>query len=100
MTGSASLEWKKPGAAPETAELELYDYQADPGETKNLAAERPQEVSVLRAILGALPDAPYVTASLELDSSRLKLTAALPADPRAMPPRAATGPAAARSART
>ena len=31
-----------------------------------------------------MPDAPYVTASLELDSSRLKLTATLPADPRAI----------------
>lgn len=35
-------------------------------------------------ILGALPDAPCVTAALELDASHLKLTAGLPADPRAI----------------
>jgi hypothetical protein len=33
-------------------------------------------------IVGALPDASYVTASLELDPSHLKLTATLPGDPR------------------
>jgi iduronate 2-sulfatase len=29
------VEWKKPGAAAETAEFELYDYESDPSETKN-----------------------------------------------------------------
>ena len=33
------------------AELELYDYQTDPDETKNLAAEQPEVVASLRAIL-------------------------------------------------
>jgi iduronate 2-sulfatase len=51
------VEWKKPGDPPESAEFELYDYEADPGETKNLAAEQPQEVSRLRAILASLPEA-------------------------------------------
>lgn len=51
------VEWKKPGAKPETAELELYDYQADPLETKNLAASQPQVVAQLRALLAAQPEA-------------------------------------------
>lgn len=51
------VEWKKPGAKPETAELELYDYVADPLETKNLAAEQPQVVAQLRALLAAQPEA-------------------------------------------
>jgi iduronate 2-sulfatase len=45
------VEWKKPGAAPETAILELYDYEADPAETKNLATEQPQVVAELRKLL-------------------------------------------------
>src|SRR6185436_8590871 len=45
------VEWKKIGAAPETAELELYDYTADPEETKNLAGEQPKVVAMMRAKL-------------------------------------------------
>lgn len=45
------VEWKKPGAAPDTAILELYDYEADPAETKNLALEQPAIVTVLRQFL-------------------------------------------------
>lgn len=51
------VEWKKPGAAPDTAELELYDYEADPLETKNLATEQPDVVNQLRAILAKHPEA-------------------------------------------
>ena len=51
------VEWKKSGAPAETAELELYDYEADPGETKNLAAVQPEIVSKLRAILASQPEA-------------------------------------------
>lgn len=51
------VEWKKPGAASETADLELYDYDADPGETKNLAAVQPDVVAKLRAILATQPEA-------------------------------------------
>ncbi len=51
------VEWKKIGAARETAELELYDYVADPGETRNLAAEQPKVVAKLRAILATHPEA-------------------------------------------
>jgi hypothetical protein len=35
-------------------------------------------------IIGALPEAHYVTASLEIEASRLKLTATLPCDPKAI----------------
>ena len=50
------VEWKAPGAAPETAELELYDYEADPLETKNLASEQPGVVKLLRATLAKHPE--------------------------------------------
>ncbi len=45
------IEWKVPGASPDTADFELYDYETDPGETKNLAAENPAVVGELRRIL-------------------------------------------------
>jgi iduronate 2-sulfatase len=51
------VEWKRPGAAPETADLELYDYQDDPAERRNLAPERPTEVARLRAMLARHPEA-------------------------------------------
>ena len=41
----------------DTADLELYDYVRDPGETKNLAAEEPKVVAQLRAKLAAYPEA-------------------------------------------
>ncbi len=50
------VEWKAPGAAPETAELELYDYVADPLERKNLAAAQPEVADRLRALLAAQPE--------------------------------------------
>lgn len=57
------VEWRPIGAAPETAQFELYDYETDPLETKNLAAERPEVVSQLRTLLAALPEPkPQVTA--------------------------------------
>lgn len=51
------VEWKKPGAPANTAILELYDYEADPGETKNLASEQAEVVAELRAILAKHPEA-------------------------------------------
>jgi iduronate 2-sulfatase len=51
------VEWKKPGAAAETADIELYDYQNDPAETKNVAPLEPVTVSQLRAILARHPEA-------------------------------------------
>ena len=57
------VEWKEPGAPPDTAELELYDYQTDPDETRNLAAEQPEIVAELRAMLAQQAEArPQVTA--------------------------------------
>ncbi|MCO6044400.1 sulfatase [Aeoliella sp. ICT_H6.2] len=46
------VEWKLPNGS---AEYELYDYQEDPDETVNLAAERPAVVAELKALLDALP---------------------------------------------
>ncbi len=51
------VEWKNPGAPAETAVLELYDYETDPGETKNVASEQPEVVATLRAILSNEPEA-------------------------------------------
>lgn len=58
------VEWKKIGAAPETAELELYDYVDDPLERRNLAASQPDIAGRLHAILNKLPEAkPQVKAA-------------------------------------
>ena len=51
------VEWKEVGADPATAEWELYDYETDPGESKNLAAEKPEVVKELQAILATHPEA-------------------------------------------
>ena len=51
------VEWKKPGAPPENAVLELYDYESDPGETTNLAPGQPEVVTKLRAMLANQPEA-------------------------------------------
>lgn len=51
------VEWKKPGAPADTAVLELYDYEADPGENRNLAASQPEVVARLRALLAKQPEA-------------------------------------------
>ncbi len=60
------VEWKTPGADPSTAEFELYDYETDPGENKNLANEKPEVVQELEAILTKQPEAkPQVHAADE-----------------------------------
>ncbi len=51
------VEWKVIGAPPESAELELYDYEKDPLETENIAVERPDVIAELRAILSRQPEA-------------------------------------------
>lgn len=60
------VEWKKPGAAADTADFELYDYARDPGETRNLAGEQPAVVQELRALLATHPEAkPAITRRLQ-----------------------------------
>lgn len=49
------VEWKIPGASEDTAELELYDYELDPQETKNIAQERPDVTKQLRGVLARYP---------------------------------------------
>ena len=51
------VEWKKINAPAGTAELELYDYAADPAETKNLAASQTDVVAKLRELLARHPEA-------------------------------------------
>jgi iduronate 2-sulfatase len=51
------VEWKNPGSAGHTAELELYDYNTDPLETKNLATDQPDIANQLRNILAKYPEA-------------------------------------------
>jgi iduronate 2-sulfatase len=51
------VEWKQPGNASESAEIELYDYLTDPEETENHAAKQPEVVARLRAILSHYPEA-------------------------------------------
>ena len=51
------VEWKKPGAALDTADLELYDLILDPIENRNVASEQPLAVAELRAMLARHPEA-------------------------------------------
>ncbi|QDV88050.1 sulfatase-like hydrolase/transferase [Stieleria magnilauensis] len=51
------VEWKTPGDDPTDAEYELYDYQADPNETQNLASLKPDVLAELKAILASYPEA-------------------------------------------
>lgn len=50
------VEWRKIGAPADTADLELYDYETDPLETKNLATAQPTVVAQLRALLAQHPE--------------------------------------------
>lgn len=51
------VEWKKIGALENTAEYELYDYRNGNVEMKNLAAEQPEVLARLKAILAQHPEA-------------------------------------------
>ena len=65
------VEWKKIGEPADTAVLELYDYEADPEETKNLADDKPEVVAQLRAILAQQPEAkPQVRAARTASASK------------------------------
>ncbi len=60
------VEWKKPGASTDTAEFELYDYETDPLETKNLAKDKPEVLAELRGILATQPEAkPQISSKAE-----------------------------------
>lgn len=64
------VEWKKPGTSGDDADLELYDYQSDPFETKNVASENRETVSQLRQILLKHPEAkPQISAEQKADSA-------------------------------
>jgi iduronate 2-sulfatase len=51
------VEWKPIGGSEEQAEYELYDYQSNPLETRNLAAELPEVLTRHKAILNTYPEA-------------------------------------------
>jgi len=51
------VEWKVPGSSADTAEFELYDYVADPLETKNLATTETAKLMELQKILATHPEA-------------------------------------------
>jgi iduronate 2-sulfatase len=51
------VEWRNPGAPVETAEWELYDYEEDPLEGRNLAGERPEVMAEMKRILARHPEA-------------------------------------------
>jgi iduronate 2-sulfatase len=60
------VEWKKPGDSADSAEFELYDYETDPLETKNLAKDKPEVLAELRGILAKQPEAkPQVSSKPE-----------------------------------
>jgi iduronate 2-sulfatase len=50
------VEWHKVGAPPETAQFELYDYQSDPLESQNVAAQMPEVLAELQTILDRYPE--------------------------------------------
>ncbi len=57
------VEWNKIGGEPEKAVFELYDYQTDPLERKNLAMDQSEVATRLKALLTAQPAArPQITA--------------------------------------
>lgn len=60
-----------------TPKPELYDMVADPGEKKNLAAERPQDVARLTRLLEAMNAAPPSAKQASLDADTLSQLAAL-----------------------
>jgi iduronate 2-sulfatase len=63
------VEWKTPGDTSGSADFELYDYQEDPGESKNLASTNPGIVKELRALLATHPEAkPQIKAKPENQS--------------------------------
>lgn len=50
------VEWRKIGQKDDEGQYELYDYQVDPLETKNIAVQKPDIVNRLKAVLATYPD--------------------------------------------
>lgn len=50
------VEWQGPDEAADSAEIELYDYETDPHEKRNVAAEHPHIVADLRKKLAQHPE--------------------------------------------
>jgi iduronate 2-sulfatase len=50
------VEWKQVGAPDDTAEVELYDYESDPDETRNVASRERVVVEELRKVLATYPE--------------------------------------------
>ena len=71
-------EWREFGAAPDQAEIELYDMTHDPGETRNVATERQEDVARLRALLAQHPEPrpPLVGPAADRSPKRLSRGAA------------------------
>jgi|694.fasta_scaffold117954_3 iduronate 2-sulfatase len=68
------VEWKTIGAPAESAEVELYDYAADPLERKNLAKDQPEAVVRLRGLLARQPEAkPQVKGNPQQGTDRATL---------------------------
>ncbi|MDA7920982.1 sulfatase-like hydrolase/transferase [Verrucomicrobiales bacterium] len=51
------VEWKAAGAPSGDAEIELFDYETDPLEKKNLVLEKPEVVKELLRVLATYPEA-------------------------------------------
>jgi iduronate 2-sulfatase len=51
------VEWRRPGSARDTAQIELYDYSESEVERANVASNHPEVVQRLRAILDTYPEA-------------------------------------------
>jgi iduronate 2-sulfatase len=65
------VEWKKPGAATDTAVYELYDYEVDPLESRNIAADRPLVLAELKQLLELQPEArPPLAAAAKAGNDR------------------------------
>jgi iduronate 2-sulfatase len=62
------VEWRSESDPTATVEYELYDYQTDPHETRNLAADHPDTVQQLQKLL-ATTKSPLVSGDMDLFGS-------------------------------
>ncbi len=76
------VEWKKPGDGADAAVIELYDYQADPLETQNVAENEPDIVERMRAQLASQGEAlPQWQATKRTGNKGTKTPAASASEP-------------------